>query len=163
WDKWRWPGVCLPLARGSPWPQRAVRPPSCIWPRRSMRWGRCSRFVWSVPASRPWRATGPVRGEVSGWVWPPWARPPCAAPAASWYAILGAAAVGGGFLADVMAPRLPRGLREEALLVASLIAAGVAAFLAFRFFELPVLALFAAVVGMATELGRLAFQSLMQA
>jgi hypothetical protein len=43
-----------------------------------------------------------------------------------------------------------------------LVAAGMAAFVAFRLFRLPVLALFAAVAGMATELGRLAFQSLMQ-
>jgi hypothetical protein len=82
---------------------------------------------------------------------------------ASWYAVLGGAAVLGGFVADAAAPRLPRTLREEALLVTSLIVAGVAALLAVRFFELPVLALFAAVAGIATELGRLAFQSLMQA
>lgn len=81
---------------------------------------------------------------------------------ASWYVILGGAALLGGLLADIIAPRLPAAVREEALVVAGLVAAGAAAFLAFRFFTLPVLALFAAVAGMATELGRLAFQSLMQ-
>jgi hypothetical protein len=81
---------------------------------------------------------------------------------ASWYAILGAAALLGGLLADIVAPRLPAAVREEALVVVALVGAGTAAFLAFRVFALPVLALFAAVAGMATELGRLAFQSLMQ-
>ncbi|HJP66854.1 MAG TPA: hypothetical protein VKA30_11205, partial [Actinomycetota bacterium] len=82
---------------------------------------------------------------------------------ASWYAVLGAAAVGGGFVADVVAPRIPQSLREEAMLGVSLVVAGVAALAAFRYFDLPVLALFAFVAGMATEIGRLAFQSLMQA
>jgi hypothetical protein len=81
---------------------------------------------------------------------------------ASWYAILGGAALLGGLLADIVAPRLPAAVREEALVVVALVGAGTAAFLAFRLFTLPVLAVFAAVAGMATELGRLAFQSLMQ-
>jgi hypothetical protein len=42
------------------------------------------------------------------------------------------------------------------------IAAGVGAFLAFQAFSLPVLAIFGLTAGAATELGRLAFQSLMQ-
>jgi hypothetical protein len=82
---------------------------------------------------------------------------------ASWYALMGGAALAGGFVADVLAPRLPSAVREEALLVVSLVVAGAMAFLAFRFYALPTLTLFAAVAGMATELGRLAFQSLMQA
>jgi hypothetical protein len=81
---------------------------------------------------------------------------------ASWYAILGAAALLGGLLADVVAPRLPAAVREEALVVVALVAAGMAAFAAFRLFRLPLLAVFASVAGVATELGRLAFQSLMQ-
>lgn len=80
----------------------------------------------------------------------------------SWYAVLAGAAVAGGFASDALAPRVPPSIREESLLVTSLVAAGGAAFLAFRVFALPVLALFAAVAGMATEMGRLAFQSLMQ-
>ena len=80
----------------------------------------------------------------------------------SWFALMGGAAIVGGFVADVLAPRFPSVVREEALLVASLIVAGAMAFLAFRFYALPTLVVFAGVVGMTTELGRLAFQSLMQ-
>ncbi len=82
---------------------------------------------------------------------------------AYWYAVLGGAAVMGGFLADVVAPRIPNAVREEALLGVSLIVAGAVAFVSFQYFALPTLALFAGVAGMATEMGRLAFQSLMQA
>jgi hypothetical protein len=69
----------------------------------------------------------------------------------------------GGFLADLLAPRLPETLREEFIVVGCTIAAGVGAFLAFTAFTLPVLAIFGLTAGAATELGRLAFQSLMQA
>jgi hypothetical protein len=82
---------------------------------------------------------------------------------AYWYAVLGGAAVVGGLLADVVAPRIPSAVREEALLGVSLIVAGAVAFVSFQYFALPTLALFAGVAGMATEMGRLAFQSLMQA
>ncbi|MFN2590623.1 MAG: hypothetical protein ABR518_07615 [Actinomycetota bacterium] len=81
---------------------------------------------------------------------------------AYWFAVVGGAAVIGGFAADIAAPRLPRAIREEALVVASLIVAGAAAFVAFRFFALPTLSVFAAVAGAATEVGRLSFQSLVQ-
>jgi hypothetical protein len=53
-------------------------------------------------------------------------------------------------------------MREEAVVVACVIAAGVGAVLAFAVFELPFLLLFGLVVGASAELGRLAFQSLMQ-
>jgi hypothetical protein len=46
--------------------------------------------------------------------------------------------------------------------ISCVVGACVGAFIAFAAFGLPVLAIFAAVVGMATEFGRLAFQSLMQ-
>ena len=81
---------------------------------------------------------------------------------ACWFGLLAAAGVGGGFLGDLVAPRLPERLREERVLLVGLVAAGIAAIVAFGAFSLPVLALFAALSGIATETGRLAFQSLMQ-
>jgi hypothetical protein len=81
---------------------------------------------------------------------------------AYWFGILAVAATAGGFLGDLAAPRLSRAVREEAVVLGALIAAGGGAVLAFIAFDLAVLALFAALAGMATEFGRLAFQSLMQ-
>jgi hypothetical protein len=79
-----------------------------------------------------------------------------------WFGVLAASAAAGGFIGDLVAPRLPVWIREEAVVLGSLLGAGVAALLAFATFELWVLALFAGLAGMATEFGRLAFQSLMQ-
>lgn len=79
-----------------------------------------------------------------------------------WYGVLLAAATLGAAAGDVVAPRLPRALREEVVVVGSLVGAGVVAFFAFETFSLPTLALFTGLAGMATEFGRLAFQSLMQ-
>jgi hypothetical protein len=81
---------------------------------------------------------------------------------AYWFGILAGTAAVGGFLGDVAAPRLSRFLREEAVVFASIAAAGVAALLAFTRFGLFTLAIFSGLAGMATEFGRLAFQSLMQ-
>lgn len=79
-----------------------------------------------------------------------------------WFGVLAAAGTVGGFVGDVLAPRLPSSLREEAVVVTCVIGAGVGAVLAFALFELPVLIVFGLVVGVSAELGRLAFQSLMQ-
>ena len=79
-----------------------------------------------------------------------------------WFGALAAAATAGGYLGNLIAPRLPSSMREEAVVVASVAAAGVGAIVAFVAFELPVLAVFALVVGATSELGRLAFQTLMQ-
>jgi hypothetical protein len=79
-----------------------------------------------------------------------------------WFGVLAAAATTGGFCGDLIAPRLPENLREEAVVVACVVGAGVGAVLAFAVFSLPVLAVFGLVVGASSELGRLAFQSLMQ-
>jgi hypothetical protein len=81
---------------------------------------------------------------------------------AYWFGILAGAAAVGAFLGDLIAPRLSHRLREEAVVFGSLTAAGLAALFAFASFGLLPLALFAAFAGMATEFGRLAFQSLMQ-
>ncbi len=81
----------------------------------------------------------------------------------TWFAAMAISAALGGFLADLLAPRLPETLREEFIVVGCTIAAGLGAFFAFQAFSLPVLAIFGLVAGAATELGRLAFQSLMQA
>jgi hypothetical protein len=80
----------------------------------------------------------------------------------SWFGAMAIAAAAGGFLADLLAPRLPETLREEFIVVGCTVVAGLGAFLAFQAFSLPVLAIFALTAGAATELGRLAFQSLMQ-
>jgi hypothetical protein len=79
-----------------------------------------------------------------------------------WYGAVLAAALIGGFLADVLAPRLPQSVREEVVLIACVIAAAISALLAFEAFVLPVLAIVGLLLGAATEFGRLAFQSLMQ-
>jgi hypothetical protein len=79
-----------------------------------------------------------------------------------WFGVLAAAGTAGGYVGDLIAPRLPSSLREEAVVVACVIGAGIGAVLAFVAFSLPVLVLFAIVVGGSAELGRLAFQSLMQ-
>ena len=79
-----------------------------------------------------------------------------------WFGVLAGAALIGGFSGDVLAPRMPRWLREEAVVLGALIAAGLGAVLAFEFFSLGILAVYAGLAGITTELGRLAFQSLMQ-
>ncbi|MEX0743449.1 MAG: hypothetical protein WD248_03730 [Actinomycetota bacterium] len=79
-----------------------------------------------------------------------------------WFGVLAAAGTIGSFVGDLVAPRLPSSLREEAVVVACVAAAGVGAVLAFVAFSLPVLIVFGVVVGASAELGRLAFQSLMQ-
>ena len=79
-----------------------------------------------------------------------------------WFAVLAGAGVLGTFVADVVAPRVPRTTREEAVVIASVSAACIGAVLAFELFGLTLLTIFALVAGGATEFGRLAFQSLMQ-
>jgi hypothetical protein len=79
-----------------------------------------------------------------------------------WFAVIAVAAVIGGFVADLVAPRLPSSAREEAIVVACVLGAGVGALLAFQLFGLPLLAVFALVIGAGTEFARLAFQGLMQ-
>jgi hypothetical protein len=79
-----------------------------------------------------------------------------------WFAVLGGAGTVGAFAGDLAAPRLPASLREEAVVVACVVGAAIGAVIAFAWNSLPVLAAFALVVGMSGELGRLAFQSLMQ-
>jgi hypothetical protein len=79
-----------------------------------------------------------------------------------WFGALVAASVMGGFVGDLLAPRLPLSIREDAVVIASVSAAGIGALLAFELFGLPLLSLYALVAGATTELGRLAFQSLVQ-
>jgi hypothetical protein len=79
-----------------------------------------------------------------------------------WFGLLAVGGAAGGYLADLVAPRLPRSLREEAVVLIALVAAGGGAVLAFVAFSLPALVLFALLAGAAAEFGRLAFQSLMQ-
>ena len=79
-----------------------------------------------------------------------------------WFAVLAAAGTAGGFLGDLVAPRLPSGVREEIVVVGCVLGAGLGALLAFSVFGLPFLAAFGVIAGVSTEFGRLAFQSLMQ-
>jgi hypothetical protein len=81
---------------------------------------------------------------------------------AYWAVVLMGAAMLGGFLGNVLAPRLPVAAREETVVLLALVAAGGGALAAFFFFSLPTLAIFAVVAGAASEFGRLSFQSLMQ-
>jgi hypothetical protein len=79
-----------------------------------------------------------------------------------WFGVLAGAALAGGFLGDVAAPRLSERLAEQRIVFLSIFGAGAAALLALLNYHLWTLALFALLAGMATELGRLAFSSLMQ-
>jgi hypothetical protein len=79
-----------------------------------------------------------------------------------WFGVLAASGMAGGLLGDLIAPRLPPSIREERVVLGGVLAAGAGALVAFQLFELPVLAAFGLLAGMASELGRLAFQSLMQ-
>jgi hypothetical protein len=79
-----------------------------------------------------------------------------------WFAALAGAGVLGSFVGDLVAPGLPTATREEAVVIACVTAAGISALLAFQFFGLPLLLVFAFAGGAAAEFGRLAFQSLMQ-
>jgi hypothetical protein len=79
-----------------------------------------------------------------------------------WFAVLAGASLMGGYVADLLAPRLPTTIREEAVVIACVSGAAIGALLAFEVFGLPLLTVYAFVAGGATELGRLAFQSLMQ-
>lgn len=81
---------------------------------------------------------------------------------AFWFAVLGGAGVGGGFVADLLAPALSRRTREEAVVIACVTTAGIGALVAAQLFVLPLLAAYAFMSGAATELARLALQSLMQ-
>jgi hypothetical protein len=79
-----------------------------------------------------------------------------------WFGVLAAAGLAGGLLGDMLAPLLPTDTREEAVVVACVSAGAIGALLAFQVFGLPLLTVYALVAGAATELARLAFQSLMQ-
>jgi hypothetical protein len=81
---------------------------------------------------------------------------------AYWFAVLVVAGTGGAAVGDMVAHRLPKQWREEIVVLGSVVGAGVAALFAFQTFSLFTLAIFAALAGMATEFGRLAFLSLMQ-
>jgi len=79
-----------------------------------------------------------------------------------WFGVLAVSAALGGFLGDVLAPRAPKRMREEGLLMAAVAVAGAAAIVAFQLYGLAALSIFCGIAGMATEFGRLGFQALMQ-
>ncbi len=79
-----------------------------------------------------------------------------------WFGVLAGAGVLGAFLADVLAPRLPETLREEAVVIGCVLVAGFGAVIAFELFGLLTLAVFGLSAGASAEFARLAFQSLMQ-
>jgi hypothetical protein len=81
---------------------------------------------------------------------------------AYWFAVIGAAGLAGGFLADIVAPAMNRQTRAEAVVIASVSVAFLGAILASQLFGLPLLSVYAFTAGAATEFSRLAFQSLMQ-
>ena len=79
-----------------------------------------------------------------------------------WFGLLAASATAGGFIGDLIAPRVSHRLREEAAVIGALLAAGAGSLFAFVEFALPFLMLFAVLAGAASEFGKLAFQSMMQ-
>lgn len=81
---------------------------------------------------------------------------------AYWFVVLLVGGTVGAAVGDVVAPRVSERVREEMVVIGSVVAAGVAAVVAFQTFSLLTLAAFAFLAGMATEFGRLGFQSLMQ-
>jgi hypothetical protein len=81
---------------------------------------------------------------------------------AFWFGVLVAAGLAGAFVADIVAPVVRERLREELVVLASLLGAALVAVLTVEAFGFGVLVGFTLVIGMATELGRLAFQSLLQ-
>jgi hypothetical protein len=78
------------------------------------------------------------------------------------FALVAGAAIAGGLLADLVAPRLPTATREEAVVIACVSVACIGALLASQLFGLVLVTIYALLAGAATEFGRLAFQSLMQ-
>ena len=80
-----------------------------------------------------------------------------------WFGVVLGAAVAGTFIGDVIAPALRSRARGEAIVFGSLVASGLAATLAATSPSLGTLAVLSGVSGAATEVGRLSFQSLMQA
>ena len=79
-----------------------------------------------------------------------------------WLGSLIFAGILGAYIGDVVGPRLRPGLRGETVVLGSLVLAGAAALFALSAYSLPSLILFSFLAGGATELGKLAFQSLMQ-
>jgi hypothetical protein len=79
-----------------------------------------------------------------------------------WLGSLIFAGILGAYVGDVLGPRLRPGLRGESVVLGSLLLAGAAALFALSAYSLPSLILFSFLAGGATELGKLAFQSLMQ-
>jgi len=81
---------------------------------------------------------------------------------AYWLGAMLLAGVIGGFVGDLMGPKLKPGTQEEGVVVGALVLAGASAAFALTEYSLPTLCLFTFLAGAATEIGRLAFQSLMQ-
>jgi hypothetical protein len=79
-----------------------------------------------------------------------------------WAYLLVGAALLGGVGGDLIVPRLPSWIREEAIVLGSLVAAGIGALIAFEFFGLGALLVYCVIAGLMTEFGRLAFQARMQ-
>jgi hypothetical protein len=81
---------------------------------------------------------------------------------AYWLGLLVLGSVVGGYVGDVLGPRLRPGLQAQTVVLGSLVLAGAGAVFALSAYGLPTLVVFSFLAGGATELGRLAFQSLMQ-
>jgi len=81
---------------------------------------------------------------------------------AYWLGAMLLAGVVGGFVGDLMGPKLRPGTQEEGVVVGALVLAGASAAFALTEYSLVTLCLFTFLAGAATEIGRLAFQSLMQ-
>lgn len=78
------------------------------------------------------------------------------------YGTVVAASAGGGFVGAVLAPRLRRLVKEEAILAGSMVLPAGAAVIAARGYGIPVAVLAAAVLGLAAAAGKAGFDSLVQ-
>jgi hypothetical protein len=76
--------------------------------------------------------------------------------------LLIASAATGTLFGAIVAPRLRRALKEEGIITASLLAAGVAGLLAGRWFSVPAAAILVFVVGVASGAAKVAFDSIVQ-
>ena len=81
---------------------------------------------------------------------------------AVWYGVVGAGALVGGFLGNVVGPRLRNVLAEERIITTALALVALVAVLVARADDRPGLALLAAVMGLADGLAQLAFDAIVQ-
>ena len=81
---------------------------------------------------------------------------------AYWYGLVLLASVGGGLVGAAVAPKLRSLIKEETIVISALVAVAAGGFAAYSLTGRGAAALLAAVVGLASGAGKLAFDSLVQ-